>query len=239
MRRPPLLFLLFSLVFATPAQSQGIPVIDVTAVANLVQQIAYWKDQLTAMGNQLAQLQQTFASVTGTRGMDGVMPVTQQQRNYLPPDYNELMATVNGTSTTYSDLTAQIQQSITSNAILTTAQLNTLTPEMRQQIESARSSAAMVSTLSQAAYQNTSQRFGALQQLITTIAVTGDLKSIQELQTRVAAEQTMLTNEQTKLQSLAQIAQADEVTRRQRLREQVIGSHGGFSTRFSPTPEMH
>ena len=239
MRRPSLFFLLFSLVLVAPARAQGIPVIDSTAVANLVQQIAYWKEQLTAMGNQLSQLQQTFASVTGTRGMDGVMPVTQQQRNYLPADYSELMATVNGTSTTYADLSAQIQKAISANAVLTTAQLNTLTPEMRQQIESARSSAAMVSTLSQTAYQNTSQRFGALQQLITAIAATGDLKAIQELQGRVDAEQTMLTNEQTKLQSLAQIALADETIRRQRTREQVIGSHGGFSNRFSPTPTMH
>jgi P-type DNA transfer protein VirB5 len=221
--------LVVSLMFTVPARSQGIPVIDAAAVANLIQQISYWKEQITAMGNQLNQLQQTFASVTGNRGMDAVLPVTLQQRNYLPPDFAELMATVNGTSTSYAGLSAQIQHAISANAVLTPAQLNSLSPEMRKQIENARSSAAMVSTLSQTAYQNTSQRFSALQQLITVIAATGDLKAIQELQSRVNAEQTMLTNEQTKLQTLYQMAQTDRLVQELRARERSAADVGSVS----------
>jgi type IV secretion system protein VirB5 len=46
----------------------------------------------------------------------------------------------------------------------------------------------------------------------------------------------MLTNEQTKLQSLYQITQADHSAQQQCIREQVISGHGGFSSRFAPTP---
>lgn len=227
--------LLFSVaLLPTSAVSQGIPVIDVAAVTNLIQQLGQWQKQLTAMGQQLSQLQQTHHALTGSRGMQALLATTVQQRNYLPPDYAELMSAVNGTSQTYQGLSAQIQQAITANAVLNNTQLAALTPEMRQLVENGRKSAAMVATLSQAAYQNTSQRFGALQQLIATIGTTGDLKAIQDLQGRINAEQAMLTNEQTKLQTLFRMAEAHEAAMRQRAREQVLAGHGGFSSRFTP-----
>ena len=70
--RKPLLGLVFSaFVAVAPMQARaGIPVIDVTAVANLIQQIMYWQQQISAMTNQLSQLQQTYNSMTGGRGMD-------------------------------------------------------------------------------------------------------------------------------------------------------------------------
>jgi type IV secretion system protein VirB5 len=94
----------------------------------------------------------------------------------------------------------------------------------------------MVSSLTQSAYQNTSQRFAALQGLIAMIGAAGDTKAIQDLQSRLNAEQAMLTNEQTKLQALYQVAQADQLVQQQQVREQVILGHGGFSSRFAPTP---
>jgi type IV secretion system protein VirB5 len=228
--------LVFVSVAALPpsAVSQGIPVIDVAAVTNLIQQLNQWQRQLTAMGQQLSQLQQTHQALTGGRGMQALLATTYQQRNYLPQDYVELMNTVNGTSQAYAGLTAQLQQAITANAVLSNTQLAALTPEMRQLIENGRKSAALVSTLSRTAYQNTSQRFGALQQLVTAIGNTGDLKAIQELQGRINAEQAMLTNEQTKLQMLFRVSEAEEAALRQRAREQVLVGHGGFSSRFTP-----
>jgi type IV secretion system protein VirB5 len=93
----------------------------------------------------------------------------------------------------------------------------------------------MLNGMTQSAYQNTSQRFSALQQLINRIATAQDPKAIQDLQARIQAEQNMLTNEQTKLQSLYQMAKAEEAAQQQRTREQVISGHGGFSTRFLPS----
>ncbi len=81
----------------------GIPVIDVTAVANLIQQVMYWQQQISAMQKQFdqlkaskEQLQQTYSSMTGTRGMDQLLPMSNTDRNYLPQNYNDLMSVVNG-----------------------------------------------------------------------------------------------------------------------------------------------
>ena len=230
--RKSLLGLIFSAVMAVaPMQARaGIPVIDVTAVANLIQQITYWQQQIAGMANQLNQLQQTYTSMTGGRGMEGLLHMSNLQRNYLPQDYTELMNVVNGSSTTYAGLSSQVQSAISANAVLSNAQVSGMTPEMRQIVENGRKSAAMIGALSKSAYQNTSQRFAALQTLINTIGAAGDAKAIQDLQGRVTAEQTMLTNEQTKLQMLYQVAQADQWANQQKIRERAAADVGSVST---------
>lgn len=218
-----------------PARA-GIPVIDVTAIAQLVQQISYWQQQIQAMANQLTQLRQTYNAITGGRGMEALIPMTNLARNYLPPDYVELMNTINGVSTAYAGLSGQLQAVMRANAVLNHTQLGALSPELKQIVEQGRQAAALLSTMTRGAYQNTSQRFAALQTLISMIGNAVDDKAIQDLQGRIAAEQTMLTNEQTKLQALYQIAQAEQLLQQQRLREQIISGHGGFNTRFMPNP---
>lgn len=225
---------LTAIMAIAPLQARaGIPVIDVTAIANLVQQVGYWQQQITAMSNQLNQLQQTYNSMTGGRGMESLMPITNQQRNYLPRDYTELMNVMNGASTTYAGLSSQVQSAMAANAVLSSTQLANMTPEMRQIVENGRRAAAMIGTMSQSAYQNTSQRFGALQGLMTAIGAAGDTKAILDLQGRIAAEQAMLTNEQSKLQQLFQVAQADQWAQQQRIRERAaadVGSVNGLGS---------
>lgn len=236
--RRSLLGLVFTAVMAVaPTQARaGIPVIDVTAVANLIQQVAYWQQQIAAMSNQLSQLRQTYSSMTGGRGMEALLTMSNQQRNYLPPDYAEMMSVVNGSSTGYAGLSSQVQSVMSANAVLSGTELGALSPQQRQLVDDGRRSSAMLSSITRAAYQHTSQRFAALQGLINMIAMAVDTKAIQDLQGRINAEQTMLTNEQTKLQTLYQVAQAEQWTQQQRVREQVIQGHGNFSTRFQPTP---
>jgi type IV secretion system protein VirB5 len=226
-----LLVLLLAIAALTaPTAHAGIPVIDRTAVANLIQQVAYWQQQLAGMASQLTQLQQTHASMNGGRGMQNLLPMTTQQRNYLPTSYGELMNTVNGNSVTYSGLSTQVQSAMAANSVLSDAQVGGLTPEMRLLVDDGRRSAAMAQALARAAYQSTSQRFSALQQLIAMIGAAADLKAIEDLQGRVGAEQVMLTNEQTKLQLLYQMMQADQQARQQRARERSILDIGSVET---------
>jgi type IV secretion system protein VirB5 len=229
--RNPLLALVFSSVVALapiPARA-GIPVIDRTAVANLIQQVAYWQQQLTAMASQLYQLQQTHASLTGARGMQGLLPMTPEQRNYLPPSYPELINTLDGNSPGYAGLGTQMQSALTANAVLSSAQLGGMTPGMRQFVDDGRRSAALAQAISRAALQQTSQRFAALQQLITVIGATPDLKAIEDLQGRIGAEQAMLANEQNKLQALYQVAQAEQWARQQRMLERSAADVGSIN----------
>lgn len=234
MRRHLLALFLAASALLTPLHARaGIPVIDFAAVANLIQQIMYWQQQISAMQKQFdqlqaskEQLQQTYGAMTGTRGMEQLLPTPDLSRNYLPSNYNELMGMLNGSSSSYSGLSSQVQSIMSANRVLSSMQMDALSPDLRQIVEKGRQSSAMLSGLTQSAYQNTSQRFSALQQLINTIGRTNDPKAIQELQARIQAEQNMLTNEQTKLQSLYQVAQAEELMRRQRIREQSASDIG-------------
>jgi len=221
----------------------GIPVIDVTAVANLIQQVMYWQQQISAMQKQYDlltaskdQLAQTHSAMTGSRGMEQLLPTSDLARNYLPPNYKELLGTLNGSSPSYVGLSDQMQSIMRANSILSGTQMNALSPELRQIVEQGRQSAAMLNGMTQSAYQNTSQRFSALQQMIDRIASAQDPKAVQDLQARIQAEQNMLTNEQTKLQSLYQMARAEESAHQQRIRERVISGHGGFDARLLPMP---
>lgn len=220
--------LAMTMLGATSARA-GIPVIDVAAIMNLVQQILYWQQQIQGMANQLTQLQNTFNAMTGGRGMQSLLPMTNAQRNYLPQDYTELMNVVNGSSGGYAGLSSQLQAVMNANAILTGTQLDALSPQQRDLVEQGRRSAAMLSSVTQSAYQNTSQRFAALQQLIDRIGAAGDTKAIQDLQGRIQAEQTMLTNEQTKLETLYHLAQAERWRQEQRRREGAIAGIGDIN----------
>lgn len=243
MRKQLVGFLIAAATLAPLQALAGIPVIDVAAIANLMQQVLYWQEQISGMQKQYDQLKQskeqltqTYNAMTGTRGMEQLLPLSDVARNYLPPSYGELMNTVNGSSSSYSGLANQVQSIMKANSILSGSQMAALSPEMRQVVEQGRQAAAMLNGMTQGAYQNTSQRFSALQQLINRIGMAQDPKAIQDLQARIQAEQNMLTNEQTKLQSLYQVAKAEELAQQQRLREQVISGHGGFGTRFVPAP---
>jgi len=165
--------------------------------------------------------------------MEQLLPTSDLARNYLPPSYGELMNTLNGTSAGYAGLASQVQSIMKANSILSGTQMETLSPELRQVVEQGRQSAALLNGMTQSAYQNTSQRFSALQLLISRIASAQDPKAIQDLQARIQAEQNMLTNEQTKLQSLYQVAHSEELMRQQRAREQAASGVG--STRSLPT----
>jgi type IV secretion system protein VirB5 len=214
-----------ALLAALPANA-AMAVVDVGAIARLIQQLQYWEQQIQAMQTQIGQMRQTYDSMTGNRGMEQVLPASDRDRNYLPSSYADILKAVNGQSIGYPALEAQIQATLKANQILTTAQLNQLSPADRQIVEQGRQAAAMISSLSQTAYSNTSQRFAVLQQLINAIATTHDGKGIEELQARVNSEQSMLANDQAKLQSLYQMAQAQQMLLQQRTSEQATAGIG-------------
>ena len=150
------------------------------------------------------------------------------KRNYLPTNWQGLMATLNGLSGSYSVLSAQLNSTLSTNAVLTPAQLSRLSPQEQAQLQSSRNSAALMQATSQQALQASSQRFVTLQQLINAIPTATDQKGALDLQARIAAEQAMLQNENTKLTVMYQSAQADEWARQQSAREQAIANVGSM-----------
>ena len=214
------------LISGAPAVHAQWAVIDVGAIAQLIEQIATMQQQLETARNTLRQAEQQFRATTGGRGMERLLSGTD--RNYLPADWAQLEAAMRRADGTYRALGAQLQSVLNDNALLSDERVAALSPMERAQLESARRSAALSQATSRQALEATSDRFEALQQLVDAIPAAQDQKAILDLQARIAAEQAMLVNEQTKLNVLHQVAQAEELARKQRIREQALTDIGSL-----------
>lgn len=208
-----------------PAHAQ-FAVIDVASIVQLVQQVQELEQQVATARSQLAQAQSEYAAITGNRGMQQLLSGTN--RNYLPTNWTQLSQVLSGSSGSYPALATQVTTLMSANAVLTPAQVSLLTPAQQMQLVAARQSPAMLQALSRTALANSSDRFAALQQLVTAIGAATDQKASLDLTARITAEQSMLQNESTKLQGLYQIAQSQEWARAQASREQAIADQGSL-----------
>jgi type IV secretion system protein VirB5 len=209
-----------------PTSYAAMPVIDAGAIAQLIMQIRTLQQQLTTARDQLTQARDEFRSITGGRGMEQLLGGTV--RNYLPPDWSELERVLQGAASPYSALSANVQSAINANAVLTAQEVAALSAIERRELEAARRSAALLQVMTREALATTSGRFASIQQLINAIPAANDQKAILDLQARIGAEQSMLQNEQTKLELLYQAVKAEDSARRQRVREQAIADVGSL-----------
>lgn len=212
----------------SPAVHAQWAVVDVGAIAQLVQQVATLKEQLDTARNQLTQAQAQYQSMTGARGMERLL--SGSVRNYLPADWDALDAALHEQGGGSSALGREVSNLTAENAILSAQHLSTLSSEERVQLEAARRSVAGLQALSRIALQTSSQRFGSLQGLIDAIASTQDQKGALDLQARTASEIAMLSNDHMKLIATFQATQAEELARKQRAREQAILAIGDLRT---------
>jgi type IV secretion system protein VirB5 len=223
-----------SIAIAPAARAQW-AVIDVGAIAQLVQQVQTMAQQLATARAQLQSAQQTLESMRGDRGMELLLSGTQ--RNYLPTNWTQITGVSQGRGTTgYAGLSADVQSTISANAVLSPQQLAVLSPAGQRQIQAARQWSAVQQAVTHEALANASSRFTAIQSLIAAIPTAVDQKASLDLQARISAELGMLQNEQTKLQALFQATQAQESALRQQARELAIAGQGSFATRFQPVP---
>jgi type IV secretion system protein VirB5 len=200
----------FAILGLAPSAHAQWAVVDVGAIAQAIQELATLKQQLQTIEQQLTQAQQAYQSMTGIRGMQNLL--SGINRNYFPASSTQLL----------SALATPIQSAINTNAILTSQQMASFSPAQQQQINASRSNVALMQVTASQAYATASNRFGSVQQLIGTIPSATDQKGILDLQARIQAELGMLQNEQTKLQMLFQLVQAQELSLKQRNREQAL-----------------
>lgn len=226
--------ILLALLVAGPAAHAQFAVIDVAAVARLTTELQTLDQSLATARQSLAEAQAQYQSMTGNRGMEGLL--SGIDRNYLPQSWDQLTAALTDRGGPYGALSAIMQQALAHNAVLTPAQLNWLSPDARAQLTAERDSTAMLQALSRQALANASSRFASLEQLISAIGAASDQKAVLDLQARIAAEQTMLENEQTKLRVLFAAAEAQHWAVQNEAQERAIAQQGNFATRFQPTP---
>src|SRR5580698_936593 len=114
------------LLVAAPGARAQWAVIDVSSIAQLMQQVQILDQALNTARGQLAQAQQEYQSIIGTRGMQNLLSGTV--RNYLPSNTTDLMAALSQVNSGYSGLSASMQTAMRTNALLTPQQLAALPP---------------------------------------------------------------------------------------------------------------
>jgi len=225
MKIAPYLLAISLLSFVPLAARAQMAVIDVGAIAQLIAQANTLEQELNTARQDLSQAQQQYQSMTGQRGMQQLLAGTV--RNYLPSDWAQLQAALQGSGGGYA-LGADVRGAVNSNAVLSPQQVAALSPDEQDSLQEARRNAALLQAVAQEALMRTSSRFAAIQVLIDAIPQATDEKGILDLAARIDAEEGMLQNEQTKLNVLGQAAQGGEWVRRQRARERAITDIGSL-----------
>ena len=205
-----------------------------TTIAGWAAQAGSWATQLAGMRNQLTQQTNTYQSMNGNRGMGSIMPLANAARNYLPQGAGDMVGVLNNTSGSYSGMGSQIQSLVNNNAILSNSSITSMnmTPAQTQLLKNRRATDAAIQSIASQGMANASARFNYLQSLMGQINTTTDPKAIAELNARISAEQTMMTNEQIKLQQTAAYMQAQNAVNQQQQNElaiQQVGSVGNIT----------
>lgn len=201
-----------AIVLAQGAHAQ-IPVTDAASLAQQVQQVASWGQQITAMKDQLNQQKQLFESMNGGRGL-GQLLNNPALKNALPGDWQKVYASLQKGG--YAGLTGSAKAIRDANAIydctkLKGSALSLCNAEMNK--------AAQDKAFGQDAYGAAQLRLDNIQALMGQIDNATDAKTIADLQTRMQAEQAMIQNEQTKLMMFKMMAEADDKLLNQQKRE--------------------
>lgn len=205
-------------IFHNHAHAQ-IPVTDVasitTQVTNQVETIAKWKMQYDQMVSQINQMQQQYASMTGTRNLGQIMN-NPSLRDYLPNDWQGVYDSVRTGG--YSGLTGRAQSVYEANKVYD-ACAHYKVAEQRTACEAQAVKGAQDKAFALDAYDKAKGRLTQIDGLMSQINGTTDPKAIAELQGRIAAEQALIQNEQTKLQMYQMVATAEDRLQEQRQRE--------------------
>jgi type IV secretion system protein VirB5 len=198
----------------------GLPVFDGSSLsnsisswavqaANMAKQLAELQNQYQTMQQQYQQLQQTYQSISGIRNMGDIVN-NPALRKYLPPDYQQVLKLGTGVANgNYGTLDGAVNGMKQASKILditeTRIDPNSATGKAYQD---AQNQAAVNRVLAEESFKQSGSRIDDLQQLLNKVNNAPDEKDIQDLQARIQTEQTMLQNEQIRLASLAQLAQA-------------------------------
>lgn len=208
-----------SLVLISSQALAQIPVTDGAAIKTSVQQqvetMAKWKLQYDQMVSQIDQMKQEYQSITGVRGLGDVLN-NPALRDYLPEDWQGVYDSVK--SGGYAGLSGRAGQVYNDNKIYDIC-VNHTDAQSRISCEAQAVKGAQDKAFALDAYDKAKERLGQIDALMQEINRTRDPKSIAELQGRIAAEQALIQNEQTKLQMYSMVASAEDRLQQQRQRE--------------------
>lgn len=198
-------------------------------IAEFASNSTRWSQQVQQMASQIDQMKQQYGAITGSRGLGRVFD-DPQLREYLPQEWQAVYDSVK--SGGYTGLDVRAETIYADNKVFDACQ-SFAQDEQRTACQAQAVKPSQDKAFALDAYDQAKGRLRQLDQLMGQIDKTQDPKGIAELQGRIAAEQAMIQNEQTKLQMFQMVAQAEDKVQEQRQRElnaQILDKRG-FKTR--------
>jgi type IV secretion system protein VirB5 len=215
------------------------PVIDVAAIAQAVEQLDQLKkqyDELTKQYDELheqtGQLKKEYDSMTGIRDFTDVLR-DESFKDNLPLDWNGTYDNIRERG--YDGLTKEAQDIYKRNKIYDKCQSITAIDEKKiceaQSVKSAQDQAFALEAL-----QKSKARMDNISNLLDQVKRTQDPKGIADLQARMAIEQSLIANDQAKLQMFKMAAEAEDKAQKQR--QQEIDARTFSSNKFNNPPPI-
>jgi len=201
-----------------PALAGGIPVIDAANLVQQIQQVISWGLQYEQMVEQINQLQATYNSMTGSRNMGQIFN-DPKYKDYLPDNWKALYDQVK--SGGYNSLTGTAKAEYDKNKLFDACEHIGIA-EQRTACEAAAVKMYQDKGTAMDAFDKAKDRLAQIDKLMKKINETSDPKDIAELQARIASEQAMINNEETKMRIYAMVAEAEDKVQRQRRHELVM-----------------
>ncbi|CAM2164759.1 type IV secretion system protein VirB5 [Burkholderia latens] len=177
-----------------------------------IEDIAKYVAMIDNMKSQVQQLQNTYQSFNGTRGI-GDLFNNPQLASMLPSQWQSVYQSVQGGG--YSGISGSIQQILSSER--TGFNPGTLADGAKSVLDRQFNNAATDKAMGMQAYQAAISRLDNIKGLLGQINQSTDPKAIADLQARIQGEQAAIQNEQTKVQLMSQLqASEDRIAKAQR-----------------------
>ncbi len=199
----------------TPLTQAGIPVVDGTQAANMVQQLAHNVEQVAKLKAQLEQMQAQYKALTGSRDVSALFNQSGL-KNYLPQDWQKVYDTVQ--SGGYKGLDGTAKAMADAAGIMSKCK-NYSNSQQKSACENAAAQSIAQKDMVGQAFDKASARLNQIDSMISRIKTTQDPKEIADLQARIQGEQAAIQNEATKLQLYQMMAQANEKIAQQQKRK--------------------
>ncbi|MDP4573449.1 P-type DNA transfer protein VirB5 [Pseudomonas sp. LPH60] len=184
-------------------------------IAEFTSNATRWSQQVVQMKTQIDQMKQQYSSLTGSRGLGRIYD-NPQLRNYLPNDWQGVYDAVRNGG--WDGLDGRASGIYASNKVYDSCKSFAQDIQRKAcQAQAVKPSQDKAFALD--AYDQANARVSQIDQLMGQIDRTQDPKAIAELQGRIAAEQAMIQNEQTKLQMYQMVADAENKIQQQRQTE--------------------
>ena len=210
--------LLFAATYSTSNMANAsMPVIDVANLVQAINQVNAWKIQYAQMLQQVQQLQKQLQSTTGGRGLGNVANNRALQTT-VPFEALKVYGDPHALGSN-ADMTPPAQAIRNASKIY---DCENRTGDDLARCHRLLNNTAQRQAFSQNALKLINQRVDQIQALQNQIDATSDSKAISELQARLQAENTQVSNDANRLMLLRTLAEAADRSSQQAIKEREM-----------------